>query len=194
MYSHITVIFFFFSNNSQNIPPFPIVIDIHKIVAALQFRCCCSLQNFTDQSFWAFVDLAKQSFCMITCDWLNTYCSTLFLYVLRIFLKHIMISSLFAHQKKKKKKYLDLKTSFFMLLPHFSQMCILKSPFSILLLWSEYMKMLFFICMERRGENHLVKISYWFPIQVDLAQTNEHRWGHSGIPANISASHASSLS
>lgn len=156
-------------------------------MAALQFRHCCGLQNFTDQSFWAFVDFAKQSFCVITCDWLNTYCSTLLLYVLRILLWSPVCSFT-------KKNTLILKLPLFHAAPTFLSNVYSKEPFQHIASLKWIYEDAFFICMERRVENHLVKISYWFPIQVDLAQTNEHRWGHSGIPANISASLASSLS
>lgn len=95
--------------------------------------------------------LAEQSFCVITCDWHNTHCSTLLLYVLiNDFLKANFNLIFVSSPKKKKKKLQSWSFLFFMLPPPFFQMCIVKSPFNMFPVGSEYIKMHFHLQGEKR--------------------------------------------
>ena len=79
--------------------------------------------------YLSFSALAEQSFCVITCDWHNTHCSILLLYVLiNDFLKGNF--NLIFVPSPKKKKDLDPEASSSSCCPHLSSKCVLSRALS----------------------------------------------------------------
>ena len=123
-----------------------------------------------------FSGLAEQSFCVITCDWHNTH-STLLLYgLINDFLKANFNLIFVPSPKKKKKKPQTWSFLFF-------QMCIVKGPFNMSLIGSEYIKMHFYLHGEkiRQSSQNFILISH-----PETSGSHSDKW--------TSTIHASSLS
>ena len=130
--------------------------------------------------YLSFSALAEQSFCVITCDWHNTHCSILLLYVLiNDFLKGNFNLIFVPSPKKKKKRPRSWSFLFFMLPPPFFQMCIVKGPFNMSLIGSEYIKMCFYLHGEK--SQNFILISH-----PETSGSHSDKW--------TSTIHASSLS